>query len=566
MRRSAVFTAALIAVLALPMFEALAKDDDAPPKRSFLTLKGYIRLRGQWLKNFPMGVSPKTDDLVAAFKRPGSNDAQNRYGYFPFPYPISQYPENGSFNDDGSPSVASANMRLRLQPVITPAEGIEIHATIDMLDNLVLGSTPDGYVGINESPWAPIIAFSASQTPPQYSLNAFFNSIMVRHAWASIMTPVGVLRFGRMPSNWGLGILANSGKRIDSDYGDSVDRVMFITKLFNHLLIVGMDWVAEGPTSQSPVNYGFGQPYDLEQRDDVDQWVFAVARVDRGKKLKSMLEDDKIVFNYGAYFVYRTQELSQDGQLSDPSDRSNKSVRGLGWAPNDIPLVKRGVKAYIPDVWLRLHVGQTLRLEIEACAIIGTIENGPSGKLDVFQWAVAFESEYSLLEGSLKLGLWAGVASGDADFWSAWGMRSDSDNKVTNYKFDPNYNVDMILWRRMYGTITNAFYVRPSVSYAVMGDPWKEDGLGVRASAIYSQAMDLNATLGLAAPLGVELNLEAVYKADDGYSLWVAYGVLFPLDGLDHAKWADHKARTGRIVDAEASIAHTLQVRLAVQW
>ena len=43
------------------------------------------------------------------------------------------------------------------------------------------------------------------------------------------MTPVGELRFGRMPSHWGLGMVANSGDGYDSDCQTTADRIMFVT-------------------------------------------------------------------------------------------------------------------------------------------------------------------------------------------------------------------------------------------------------------------------------------------------------------------------------------------------
>ena len=46
----------------------------------------------------------------------------------------------------------------------------------------------------------------------------------------STCTPVGQLRFGRMPGHWGLGMVENSGDGIDSDYQTTLDRIMFVTR------------------------------------------------------------------------------------------------------------------------------------------------------------------------------------------------------------------------------------------------------------------------------------------------------------------------------------------------
>ena len=66
--------------------------------------------------------------------------------------------------------IAGANIRLRYQPTIHVAPTVRIHATFDILDNLVLGSLPDGgrITGSDDpiKPDVPKIAFSGSQLPP----------------------------------------------------------------------------------------------------------------------------------------------------------------------------------------------------------------------------------------------------------------------------------------------------------------------------------------------------------------------------------------------------------------
>ena len=54
-------------------------------------------------------------------------------------------------------------------------------------------------------------------------------AVEVKRVWGEYMTPVGQLRFGRMPSQWGLGMVDNAGDGIDSDYQTTVDRIMFVT-------------------------------------------------------------------------------------------------------------------------------------------------------------------------------------------------------------------------------------------------------------------------------------------------------------------------------------------------
>ena len=61
------------------------------------------------------------------------------------------------------------------------------------------------------------------------------DSIALRRAWVEFKVPVGVMRVGRMPSNWGMGLLANDGNGHDDLFGDNqnyttYDRVLFATR------------------------------------------------------------------------------------------------------------------------------------------------------------------------------------------------------------------------------------------------------------------------------------------------------------------------------------------------
>jgi hypothetical protein len=84
----------------------------------------------------------------------------------------------------------------------------------------------NGYAPVN---YAPIGFHSTTQGPPTAGVNGWTNSINVNRVWGEYMTPVGQIRFGRMPHQWGLGIVANAGDGIDSDYQSTIDRIMFVT-------------------------------------------------------------------------------------------------------------------------------------------------------------------------------------------------------------------------------------------------------------------------------------------------------------------------------------------------
>ncbi len=136
----------------------------------------------------------------------------------------------------------------------------------------------------------------------------------MRHAWAEVTNRgLGQLRFGRMPSHWGLGILANDGMGIDADQSSDVDRIMAITKLAGIHLVAAWDFAGQG-IQRDLLGDLRGVPYDATAKDDIRQYVFAAARRMDPEEQRDRLQRGSWVLNGGFYFVYRSQGLSSVGQ------------------------------------------------------------------------------------------------------------------------------------------------------------------------------------------------------------------------------------------------------------
>ena len=102
--------------------------------------------------------------------------------------------------------IGGANIRLRLHPIFQITEKTRIHLELNVLDNIVLGSTPDGYNEFNPTALRtdlPVIGFTGGQEPPSL-LNAGRDSISVTQAYGEVNTFFGTIRLGRMASQWGL--------------------------------------------------------------------------------------------------------------------------------------------------------------------------------------------------------------------------------------------------------------------------------------------------------------------------------------------------------------------------
>ncbi len=503
--------------------------------------------------------------------------------------PPPAFPNNPGGHMDNQKQFWSTNMRLRLEPTFNIHETVKVHMTVDVLDNMVMGSTPEGFntlygqdwQNVGRIPYASLNAFSATQEPLDKGYNSRFDPIRIKHAWAEVLTPVGLLKFGRMPSHWGLGILANSGMCkeaakwtvqstanpgwcLDSDYEDIADRVMFATRIPGIGLIValGYDFAASGLDSSLTAlfnNQRQGQPYDLITSDNVNQGILAVAKLNKPEEVRELLAQDRLVINYGFYGVFRRQKSDYHYQTQvDPRLSVGDHLGNI---------VPRDAWAIIPDLWFRLNWGH-LQVEFEGAIIGGEIKHledtGSLKSLKILQWGFVLRSEYAFLNDSLHVRLEIGHASGDDNMeardhqlnYRQTNIIPDNPNDKYNtlFKFDPSYYVDLIFFREIMGTVYNATYYKPTVQYDI------SRVLSARADAIFSMANQPVATPGNSQWYGIELDADIEYhNLPHGFIAGLAYGVFFPLSALNYPA-----ALYGTYQDAKP--AQTVQARLVVKF
>ncbi len=584
----------------LEELEQLEKLDEAElaekEQLKFFELNGYYRLRADLFHNLDIGVF---NDL-----RPlGDIDTLN-----------------SSKDKRKDNTIGTANMRLRLSPTLNVSEDIKIMMDIDILDNVVLGSTPDTYLRGGPGAMAPgISGFSSSQVVPRAGANSDVDSIQVRRVWAEVRTPFGLLKFGRMPSHWGTGMFINDGNSIDSDYGDTVDRILFGTKLFEHVLFAGMDFVNEGVTNDTTFEYG-GQDVDATQLDDVQQVVFGFARKHSDAEAQEMIENMDVVIDYGFYNVVRWQSYALEQSTIGSSEipygytaAGDFESRINKLRPN---LIERNLRMWIGDLWFKL-LYENFHLEAEGIWIIGSIGDAAKdaaeqismrGKglsdnsLDINQWGYVLKLDYTFMDDTLFIGLEHGIASGDPapgfgvypyeekQFSDEAYRRTANgplkeDRAVTNLRFDPDYHIDMILWREIIGTITDAIYVKPTLQYNIT------PSIGARLDAIFSWAYEADSTPSYdhkkyetwsdftnnpneptsrqtSRWLGVELDVEVFYKSFDGFGTGLAYGVFFPGSGFGYwdPSYVQDDGTTMPTWFNAPNVAQTLQWRLSIEF
>jgi uncharacterized protein (TIGR04551 family) len=482
-------------------WESEAWREPTPPS-GLLTLHGYLRMRGDLLRNIDFG---------------------NRSTVFR---------AEAGIRDNRSADFTSANMRLRLRPtlnVLGSGPRLSVHATLDVLDNLELGSTPNtlppaqGGVSNNHN------LLARTQNPPSRGKNSIQDSVTLRHAYGQVAVADQrvVLRVGRQPNSFGLGMLANAGDCQDCDFGDAVDRVAVDMHAQGLVLSASLDWVSEGPLS-APFCRNAGQVRDAFDWDDVMQYGLRLEHSEDNAAVADATAVGEAVWLWGVWLLGRQQDrdltgaglqsplllqANGDGMLTEPaSQRRNAYLFTLD--------------GYARFYWQRLKVGLEAALVLGELRDVGEVwvsgGHGPlslSRTLGILTWGFALEVAYALPPewGGFGLFLNAGMASGDGH---------ESPSVRQDFAMNPNYHIDRLLFRTILRGISDATYVTLGATYDF------DENIALRGQA------------GFAArgtePLGTELNAEVGYtlaKTPDGHTLQghLSTALVFPFGAFDRA-------------------------------
>ncbi|MBH1989481.1 MAG: TIGR04551 family protein [Myxococcaceae bacterium] len=499
--------------------------EESVSKQSFFELNGYFRARMNYLNRCDLGTYIPMDRLPV-----GTRMGQGT-SHCPVPSSYHSAENAGKNSNDRPSSLLSGDLRLRLDPTIHVNEDIRIKGTFDIFDNLVLGHS----AGLSGSASYPDSFLTATQFElPNHYLN-------IKRVWAEIDNPVGQFRFGRMPMHFGMGLLYNSGNSMTNDYGDNVDGLLFTTQVWGHYLTPGFLVSTVSPIQRGGgtgslgdagvpyQNTEWGQRYSLDPSVATYTFLMSFAKIDKQSDLEALIQDKRWVLNYGALASYRMQK---NAWLKDQIQTRDSRVGSASlWAD---------------------YYWNTLHMEAEAVGMIGGIKNSTglwadpnqSTPLTILQGGIAFRSRYGLMANKLGLGLDAGWASGDR----AYGMGArpglkqttqkgdadgsqfgGSDTTLNNFRFNPAYQVDMILFREVIGTITDAFYLRPHIAYDL------NKSFGLRLDVISSFSHFAESTPGQSRLLGLEFDASATYQSEYGLFARLQYGLLVPFSGLNHS-------------------------------
>lgn len=513
------------------------------PAVNLIEIDGYFRVRGDMFRKLDF-------DNRSPYERFGAAS-------------LPRYPEPA-----GSANFVGTNMRLRVEPTINVTDKIQVITTIDVLDNIVLGSTPNT---IPTGGGSPVNILASSQNAPREMVNALTDSVVIKRAYAR-MTALNEqleLRFGRMPNHWGLGMMTNDGDCLDCDYGDVTDRIGITFRAANHLFTPMYDWVASGPVA-APFGRSGGQPLDALDRDDVNQYGLQIERVDHPKDIRQKLGQGAPVINYGGWATFRTQSSGIESTWYDDNTTGNSYDPAGALTPDDVEA--RDAFAMTFDAYGKMYLGE-FELGLEAAFIWGSFKDrlvdpvASPLKTQIYKLGAAFEGAWRIpgQRGS-RITLKAGGASGDSmPGFGALDAEDDqrgqragrSDLALENFQFSPDYHVDLLMFRRIIGTVTDAWYVRPGVTYLF------DENFAGSLAAIYSQALFKRTTPGSSLPMGLEFDAELSYGLESTtdpspFAAALMGGIAFPFGAFDNLNLPTD--RQG------GSFAWTIQARLYVTF
>ncbi len=536
----------------------------APPAPTYpyIDYHGYFRFRPDLLSNGHLGQ--------AATNATQGNKVVTTSAVLP---PLSLWPANNAgsqyANQVGKAAaesmLAGANMRIRFAPTIHVSDTIRIFTTFDIMDNYVMGSSPD-YAGALQRPDVPLVAFSTSMRP---------GVVAVKEAYAEWKTMLGVLRVGRQASNWGLGIFANGGggdgwdggrpteyyggprqtwegSGYDADFASYADRIAFVTKVGPTYIALAYDFASQGMTAIDTTRPD-GQARDMEESDDVRQATISIFSKPmtptevEGRK-KALLDDHKAVFDYGAYFMYR----SQTNDLANNSSTSDLTLGDAlkGKAGNQ--LMPRGATAMAGDIWARFEkriaFSKRLVIELEAALLTGKVDDantlvGSTPKVrDISMYGGALKSAYQ--NEGIGVYFESGLASGDdTGCFGVYPVAGDAsctlstadgkaNSTITGFKFHKNYRVDNLLFRDIVGAVTNAVYFKPT--FSINAYPfYSPQQLGLDVSVMKAIAMNAAGTPGSGSDIGWEFDARGFFGQKGHFLAQVSFAYAITGDAFN---------------------------------
>jgi uncharacterized protein (TIGR04551 family) len=482
------------------------------------------------------------------------------------PGPITS--ADGVADDD---AMSWSNIRLRYDGVIHLGASFGIHLGLDALDNIVMGSSPEPGMSWQDGLWLD------GQAPPSSGQSSFRDALRVRQVYGSwrLMNWLDVAG-GRMNDHFGLGMQRNWGACADCGRATLIDGVRLAGTFMNMNAELSLETAVTGATDASPAE-PMGQPLDLSEQDDVSVLTF---RIGQGSDRRREIHGGLPVVPVGGFALdwqFFTSTSEQSVSSSEPSEAALGSIcetdrvtaGGVTSQPAECwELVPRGASLWRPGFWTRARwrpdPQTSIRVEAEVSGLFGDLaavqrlDGSESDAKSLSGFGAALETEVS--KGGWAFGLDAGFASGDDGRYLGYldgqnlvetgedldaDVRTLQDSELTSFWFNRDYHVDLILFQRILGGVTNAVYAKPWVSSVLLDT--ESTRLGARLDVLYAAAARPSGSPGQGTHYGVEIDGRVTLELPDGFAFELAGGLLLPMDALQ-GRLSDESAESATLI------------------
>lgn len=389
---------------------------------------------------------------------------------------------------------------LYLQPRIIGSDGINIVSRFDIMSSQIpaySNSQVGSLIGSGLDDGTGATGTNAT------SQNQNGSSIRVSQLYLNVNHEYGSLLVGRTPIEFGLGITHNAGKGA-----------------FDH-------WM----DTKEVLSYRFV----------IDNLSFApmVARVSQDDFGGGVMNDQIYILDYNnkdagarAGLFHQTRSAGPASNDYSTSELPNGSAKVSG-------LKTQTVNIFLERKW------SAFEIKLEASFLTGDtgVQTASGEAIKIDSYAVVTEGLFPAGESSWEWSGKAGIVSGD---------NPDTQGTYEGYILDRNYDVGILLFNHRLGSadiigssplhatdnatanklslqnsvddeaVTNAMFLAPSVKYAY------DDKIDLKGTLIYAQLMNTKKFVDMKKDLGLELDMELVYKPRERVTWSTGLGVLMP--------------------------------------
>ena len=356
----------------------------------------------------------------------------------------TQKTNSGIAHDNNRFGLISFNqMRLRVEPALKVNDNLSIHTQFDVLDNIVFGSQATEQLEIL-SPVVGTVTLPAG--PGSISVvggDAGENQALnVRRVYMDILFPIGKLRIGRQPSHWGLGIFQNDGNERQGDFGDSADRIMFMTQYDfadSGALTAGLVWDIAWEAQRDPRIGGLANAIQNNGQDTHQYATFLLY--------------ERPEFSAGVFGGVRRRDGGNGTTMTVTDALGNSVASGIDG----------DTLVYFADLYGRytyneydfkaeyVFIGGKMSTGVALDAIPFSVYNGGAVGDGIISLPAKQDVQVSLAaleaSGAYK---WGGEWNFKGGF--AQGDASPLSQRITQYGFRPDYNVALLMFNEPLGT------------------------------------------------------------------------------------------------------------------